>query len=1115
MPTRSPRQRQTIILNLVLVCLLVAGLMGGLQPSRAASPDQETQPQATVIFRGVSSAVKFDISPPLREIPPAAEPTAPDLTRRDPPSGLEGPLGPQDADPLVQTRVGSGEIPSPIISFDAFDNQLSYTPPDPVGDVGPNHYVAMANVHFAIFSKSGALLYGPAPNNTLWAGFGGACQNENSGDPIVVYDQLADRWMLTQFTSSGPTYYNCVALSTSGDPTGSYYRWAFSTGSNFPDYPKYGVWSDAYYNSSREFAGGSSFAGIGVYAYNRAQMLAGNPAPQVISFLATPGAAPYNLGDGLLPTDLDGFTPPPPGTPNFFVGTMDNGGPYGAPQDAVTLWKFTVNWANPASSSFVLANTLPVAPFDSMFPCSPGSRNCIPQPGTTQKVDILSYRQRPMWRLAYRNFGAYEALVANQSVEATPNMAGIRWYEIRDPNGAPFIYQQGTYAPGASDGVHRWMGSIAMDSAGNMALGYSASDGVSTYPSSWYTGRLASDPLGSMPQGEGVIINGSGSQLSTGSRWGDYTSMNVDPVDDCTFWYINEYYPVTSSTEWYMRIGAFKFPTCGSFKVEPASLETVLLQGQTASLNLDLINGTSSPVNFTILENPGVAWLNETPDSGAVAGGGVQPIEVAFDASPVGVGVYHTALDVTNDSAAGTLSIPITMTVALMGVDVSPAATSQSGNPGEILLYNLTLTNTSTIAESFAISLSGHTWTTTAPSSLGPIPAGGSAALNVSVEIPADALAGASDVVTATATSQLDSAASASAVLTSHANTVHGVELLPPVAALSGDPGEVVTYTLSLTNRGNISDTFDIALSGNAWATSSPGSLGPLAAGASQNFSVGVEIPPDAPGSAVDTTTVAAASRAQPGAADSSLLETSANILIGVQATPASQAKTGAIGSSISYQFTLTNTGNLTDTFNLSLTGAAWTTTFPAQATLGAHASRLMTATVDIPPLAANGASDDATLTFASQANPGVKAQVEIETTGVIPVEISLEKSVSAASAVTGEQLEYTLTVINSSASVNATGVVLSDTLPAQVSFVSANNSACNLTGNQVVCNLGVLLARHSAVVKISVIANLPGETVNQAEVSAFNDITPQDNFASATTEVFNQIRLFLPLINR
>jgi hypothetical protein len=176
-----------------------------------------------------------------------------------------------------------------------------------------------------------------------------------------------------------------------------------------------------------------------------------------------------------------------------------------------------------------------VAAFDSIFPCAPGARECIPQPGTAQKIDHLGYRQRPLHRAAYRNFGTHESIVTNQSVEAAPGISGIRWWEIRSPNAAPAIFQQGTYAPGITDGIHRWMGSIAQDQQGNMALGYSASNSA-VFPSVWYTGRLVGDALGTMPQGEGSFVNGLGSQTSTAARWGDYTAMTVDPVDDCTFW---------------------------------------------------------------------------------------------------------------------------------------------------------------------------------------------------------------------------------------------------------------------------------------------------------------------------------------------------------------------------------------------------------------------------------------------------------------------------------------------------------------------------------------------------------------------------------------------------
>jgi hypothetical protein len=183
-----------------------------------------------------------------------------------------------------------------------------------------------------------------------------------------------------------------------------------------------------------------------------------------------------------------------------------------------------------------------------------------------EKLDILSYRQRPTWRLAYRHFGEYETLVTNQSVEARAGVAGVRWYEIRRSAGAYSVHQQGTYAP--TDGVHRWMGSAAMDRLGNIALGYSVVNGVDVYPGIRYTGRLKDDPLGEMTLGEGVIVNGSGVQTTKNSRWGDYTSLNVDPTDDCTFWYVNEYYTAagqaSSPAGWQTRIASFRLSGCAA-----------------------------------------------------------------------------------------------------------------------------------------------------------------------------------------------------------------------------------------------------------------------------------------------------------------------------------------------------------------------------------------------------------------------------------------------------------------------------------------------------------------------------------------------------------------------
>ncbi|MCA9869645.1 MAG: hypothetical protein KC487_04600, partial [Anaerolineae bacterium] len=319
------------------------------------------------------------------------------------------------------------------------------------------------------------------------------------------------------------------------------------------------------------------------------------------------GATPYNVGMGLLPADIDGPTLPPGGSPEYYMGSMDDGGGLGAPQDALTLWKFTADFNTPANSSFVLANTIPIAPYDTI-PAFCSGRSCVPQPGTANKLDSLAYRQRPMFRLAYRNYGSHESLVTNQTVEASTTMSGIRWWEVRSPNSSPVLYQDSTYAPGLQDGIHRWMGSIAMDGAGNMALGYSASDGTSTYPSSWYTGRLASDPLNTMPQGEGSIIDGTGSQ--TGSqRWGDYTAMTVDPVDDCTFWYVNEWVPTTSSVGWQLRIGAFKFDECGgaggdpNINVNPLNMAATQPTNTSTQQQLNVANTGGGTLDWTIDED--------------------------------------------------------------------------------------------------------------------------------------------------------------------------------------------------------------------------------------------------------------------------------------------------------------------------------------------------------------------------------------------------------------------------------------------------------------------------------------------------------------------------------
>jgi hypothetical protein len=592
------------ILAAVLLVLAAAALM-----FLAVSPPASAQPTARMrpLTPKFSAAVAFDLSPALRTLPLAkkfvADPSKlleirPEREFRVPAKdkGYSGDKALQSA-----AAISASAISATLANFEGLANQDNLNvfggrvnPPDPNGEVGPNHYVEIINLLFAVYDKNGNKLLGPVDTGSLWAGFAIPDCTDPSGDPVVLYDQFMDRWLISQFTTRGMNadgsfnglpFYNCVAVSQTGDPTGAYFRYAFitsqpdSTSAFFPDYPKYGVWTDSYVLTSRDFGSRDEY-GITVYALEKNKMVNGQPNARAVQFFIDgndPNLLPL-VGDGLLPADIDGKQKPKTDTAIPIVGTQDDNAVtvYGGTFDALNIWDLRVHWnvGAAANASLILNTQLAVASFDSIFPCGvvpgtlpPSSRDCLPQPGITngsQYLDILSYRQRPTFRLAYRNFKDHESLVTNQSVEALPGVAGVRWYEIRrDGAGNYSLYQQGTYAPG--DGVHRWMGSVAQDKNGNMALGYSVVNGTTVFPGIRYTGRLAGDPLGQMTLGEGVIINGSGVQTNTNSRWGDYTDMTVDPTDDCTFWYVNEYYQTTQpppDRNWQTRIASFKLPGC-------------------------------------------------------------------------------------------------------------------------------------------------------------------------------------------------------------------------------------------------------------------------------------------------------------------------------------------------------------------------------------------------------------------------------------------------------------------------------------------------------------------------------------------------------------------------
>ncbi|HEX8114433.1 MAG TPA: hypothetical protein VF516_42175 [Kofleriaceae bacterium] len=526
--------------------LAVLGVFGAGCAESADETDsaaQQAQSPAAPVMT-VATAVHHDVSAPLRDAPVMINP--PSTRRAEHPIGRIPIKGPDLDDPVIQTQLGPTPLfptVSPILNFAGVGNgdygfAPNAAPPDTNGVVGATQYVQWVNESFAVFDKTtGAIAPGfPKAGNTIWAGFGGGCQTNNDGDPVVQYDKQANRWILTQFSVSTTPNLQCVAVSTTPDATGSYARYSFQY-ANFPDYPKLGVWTDAYYISFNIFT--STFQGALACAYDRTAMLAGAPATQICFQQPTSVAS-------LLPSDLDGLTPPPVGSPNFFVTLQTT--------TSLNLFKFKVNSFSPASATFTGPTSIPVASFATA--CRNGGA-CIPQSGTSQQLDSLS--DRAMYRLAYRNIGGHETLLLAHSVSTgrkTP--AGVRWYELRSPLTGTFsVFQSGTFAP---DTLFRWMPSMAMDKVGNIAVGYSTSSST-TLPGIRAAVRAPTDAAGTLGN-EFVIKNGGGSQLTSLNRWGDYSAMTVDPVDDCTLWFTSEYLKANGTFNWSTQIASFKLAGC-------------------------------------------------------------------------------------------------------------------------------------------------------------------------------------------------------------------------------------------------------------------------------------------------------------------------------------------------------------------------------------------------------------------------------------------------------------------------------------------------------------------------------------------------------------------------
>jgi hypothetical protein len=615
-------------------------------------PLQGIQDQTSTTYKGPQNdrrPVKPVHTRALRDLPKISPSLAIRREVREP----QRPKPPTDkpAGGFVQSLLGPAiSAPTPTgLSFDGVGVGLggftpSSNPPDTNGRVGAKQYVQWNNTSFAVFNKTtGALLLGPIAGNTLFQSLGGDCASHNDGDPVVTFDILAGRWVLSQFVVGGsPDFsHECVAVSQTEDATGEYFVYDFVTDSqNFVDYTKLAVWPDGYYMSGHIFnASGTAFLAGRLFVFERDQMLKGLPARQLQVDLKKYGNKPQF---GFLPSDVDSLTPPPAGEAAFVIG------PHPTSVNRLASARVAVTWGGLPKINLtedLIQQTWGIPPCVSDTDAG-DHRDCVPQPSPATPTDYLDNLDfRLMHRLAYRNFGGnpvQESLVGNITVPGAsgrpPAHGAIRWYEFRNAGSStstPTVFQASTYDP---DTAYRFMGSIAMDKDHNIALGYSKSS-TSIKPGIYLTGRLANDPVNTMGA-EAQVTAGGGVQLflpggvNPGNRWGDYSAMSVDPIDQCTFWYTNEYLKTNGAFNWSTRIASFKFGACapapawgtltGTIKASPPS--NAPLSGVVVTLSNGYAGATNSSGVYSFLVPPGTYTAKATdPDRNCTSGSPSNP----------------------------------------------------------------------------------------------------------------------------------------------------------------------------------------------------------------------------------------------------------------------------------------------------------------------------------------------------------------------------------------------------------------------------------------------------------------------------------------------------------
>ncbi|MFN2511680.1 MAG: Calx-beta domain-containing protein [Pyrinomonadaceae bacterium] len=1022
----------------------------------------------------VSEAVRFAVSPPLDEIAEKSEPSKSmrrgkaEANTERPEKNVSPPLsGQSDKDGALARPAESSvdpNIPGTISNFEGLSNidnlnnpaiGFLVSPPDTVGDVGATQYVQATNLLFRVFTKSGApQLATTRPISTLFTALGGRCAANDDGDPIVLYDSFADRWIITQFVVSGPApLAQCFAISQTGDATGSYFTYEFVMPNNkFNDYPKFGVWPNGYYWSNNQFnLAGSAFLGVGVFALDRAKVLAGDPTASYIYFdleTAIPNAR------SMLPSDADGLAPPPPSAPNVFAYFNANEFT-GDAGDSLRLFNFHADFAVPANSRFAerADSPLPVAAFN---PLNPSGQDDIEQPPPSTATSALdSISDRLMHRLQYRNFGSYEALTVNHTVNVgtgatlATHQAGVRYYELRRtvPAGAWTAREQATFAP---DTDNRWMGSSAMDNQGNLAMGYSVSS-TATFPSIRYAGRLVNDPLGGLFQGEASVIAGTGAQTNTGSRWGDYSAMTVDPTDDCTFFYTQEYYQTTDTTpgdspfgvNWQTRVGSFKFTQCnapaqGTLQVNVTNCATGQpIQGARVSINSNLYDATGANGQSLTQLAPGIH--------------SVQVSRPSF--SPAAANAT-----ITNGNTT-TISVCLTGTPSILptGSTITAESCSPTNNaldPGETVTVNFGLKNNGTASTVNLMATLQSTGGVTNTQSPNPQSYGA---------IPPD-------------------------------NTTVVTRPFTFTVAPSAACGSTVTATLQLqdgaNNLGTVSFTLQVgALGGAVTATYSSGNIAvPIPDVAT------VEIPINVPhtGQVQDVNVRVRLNHTFDGDLDISLVHPDGTVVL-----------------------LSNNRGGSGDNFGTGANDCSGTPTVFDDEAASTIAGGTAPFAGSFRPEQALTGLDGKSLNGTWMLRVADTAAIDVGTIGCVTLEIarrefvccsvptsSSDLSVAIADSpdpvATNANLTYAITITNHGPDL-ATGVTLADALPAGTTFVTAS-SGCSLSGNTVTCSIGNLASGMTATRNIVVTPTRRELITNTASVTA-NNLDPNIR-NNATTQV-------------